>query len=269
MSDYDPQAGRPMPDAPGSASSRTSSDREDLQDGLRGLAGLVSTASGIDELLAQVSEFAADAIPDVDGAGVTLLRSGPGRSRVQSRATTAEFVREIDRIQYDVVDEGPCLRCIELGRPVISGSLGSDRRWPRFGGPVARLGVHSALCLPLVVRDTVVGAINAYSRSHDVFSEHAVRLGERFAGPAAVAVHNAQLLDAARAQAEQLHAALSSRAVIDQAIGIMRSRTGATAEEAFDRLRRASQSDNVKLAVVAQRLVDEAVRSARARHSGR
>jgi AmiR/NasT family two-component response regulator len=46
------------------------------------------------------------------------------------------------------------------------------------------------------------------------------------------------------------------------------SRTGGTAAEAFDRLRRRSQTDNVKLRAVAQRVVDEAVRRARARNSG-
>ena len=61
--------------------------------------------------------------------------------------------------------------------------------------------------------------------------------------------------------------ALSSRAVIDQAIGIIRSRSGGTADEAFDRLSRLSQADNVKLNVVAERLVEEAVRRARTRQS--
>ncbi len=64
---------------------------------------------------------------------------------------------------------------------------------------------------------------------------------------------------------QQLQRALSSRAVIDQAIGIIRSRSGASAEEAFDRLTRISQTENIKLHVVAERLVDEAVRRARAR----
>ena len=58
-----------------------------------------------------------------------------------------------------------------------------------------------------------------------------------------------------------------SRAVIDQAIGILRSRAGGTAEEAFARLRKISQSENVKLSVVADRLVTEAVARARARHT--
>jgi AmiR/NasT family two-component response regulator len=60
---------------------------------------------------------------------------------------------------------------------------------------------------------------------------------------------------------------LVSRAVIDQAIGILRSRSGDSADEAFARLRAISQGENVKLAVVAERVVDEAVRRARARHS--
>ena len=128
------------------------------------------------------------------------------------------------------------------------------------------MGVHSALSLPLVVGEQVIGAINSYAHSRDAFGEHAVKLGSQFAGPAAVSVYNAQLLAAARERTKQLQRALGSRAVIDQAIGIIRSRSGGSAEEAFDRLVRMSQAENVKLRVVAERLVDEAVRRARARH---
>jgi AmiR/NasT family two-component response regulator len=53
--------------------------------------------------------------------------------------------------------------------------------------------------------------------------------------------------------------------VIDQAIGIIRARTGVSADEAFDRLTKISQAENTKLRVVAERLVEEAVRRARAR----
>jgi AmiR/NasT family two-component response regulator len=59
---------------------------------------------------------------------------------------------------------------------------------------------------------------------------------------------------------------LDTRAVIDQAIGIIRSRSGSNAEEAFERLTRISQTDNIKLHAVAERLVDEAVRRAQTRH---
>jgi GAF domain-containing protein len=118
----------------------------------------------------------------------------------------------------------------------------------------------------LLLPSQVVGAINVYARAKDVFDDHAAELGELFAAPAAVAVHNAQVLAQALRLTVQLQAALSSRPVIDQAVGLLRGRTGGTAEEAFARLRTISQRENVKLAAVAQRIVDEAVRRARARN---
>ena len=63
-----------------------------------------------------------------------------------------------------------------------------------------------------------------------------MRLGSQFAGPAAVSLHNAELLAAARARAEKLEQALDHRALIDQAVGIIRSRSGVSAEIAFSRL---------------------------------
>ena len=126
--------------------------------------------------------------------------------------------------------------------------------------------MHSALALPLIVGDKVIGSINAYAKSRDAFAERAVRLGSQFARPAAVSVYNAQLLANAQERTMRLQRALDSRSVIDQAVGILRSRSGGTADEAFARLTHMSQTENVKLSAVAERLVEEAVRRARARH---
>ncbi|HEY0225890.1 MAG TPA: ANTAR domain-containing protein, partial [Mycobacterium sp.] len=93
-----------------------------------------------------------------------------------------------------------------------------------------------------------------------------VQLGSQFAKPAAVSIDNAQLLATAHEQTLRLQRALDSRSVIDQAVGIIRSRTGGDADDAFERLTQISQTENVKLHTVAERLVDEAARRARARH---
>jgi GAF domain-containing protein len=241
---------------------------EDLQESLADLAAIVTGANTLAELLARVAVSAARAIPRADGAGATLLLDRQGAQRVEALGASHPFVHEIDAIQYELLDEGPCITAALEGAPVVSASLGGDERWPRFGPRVGRLGVHSALSLPLVLPDgTVVGALNAYSRKRDAFDEHAVTLGALFAAPAGVAVRNAQLLEAAQAHAGQLQNAMITRAVIDQAIGILRSRTGGTTQEAFDRLRAISQGENVKLSAVAERVVNEAVRRARVRRS--
>jgi GAF domain-containing protein len=265
MADYDAQSDRSPPVQPELSPAQIEADEVDLHAGLIGVAGIVADAHQVSEILQDVAEFAVQAIPGADGAGVTLIRSGDHKPHIQAWAVTAAFVGEIDVVQYEDLGEGPCITCMDSRRPTVSGSLGSDTRWPHFGGRVARMGVHSALALPLTVGERVIGAINSYARSRDAFAEHAVRLGSQFAGPAAVSVYHAQLLASASERTDRLQRALKSRAIIDQAIGIIRSRSGLSAEAAFDRLTQLSQSENVKLHIVAEHLVEEAVRRARVR----
>ncbi|HYP44036.1 MAG TPA: GAF and ANTAR domain-containing protein [Propionibacteriaceae bacterium] len=230
---------------------------DDLRSSLEGLSGL-SNRLPLVELLTRVAGLAVQAIPDADGAGLTLLVEGRNNTVV----TTADFVAEIDAVQYSI-GQGPCITAAAEGRTVVSGSLGADPRWRRFGGRIARMGVHSVVSLPLLTPDGVVGAMNVYARDKNVFDDRAAVLGELFAAPAAVAVQNAQVLEQTRRLAAQLQASLGSRMVIERAVGIVMSRSGISADEALQRLRTLSQHEHAKLVVIAQNLIDEAVRRAR------
>lgn len=241
------------------------SDLADLSGSLGELSSLVSGSMALEDLLAKVATSATRAVPGADGAGITLLRVDETENLVEALAASTQFVSDIDDIQYRVVREGPCITAALERQTVRSGELTTDTRWPRFGPRIGRMGVHSVLSLPLLLPGQVVGAINVYAHAKDVFDEHAAEMGEAFAGPAAVAVHNAQVLAATMRLTTQLQTALLSRPVIDQAIGLIRGRSGGSAEEAFDRLRTTSQAENIRVTLVAQRLVDEAVRRARAR----
>jgi GAF domain-containing protein len=224
---------------------------------LYGLSSLLTGQRPLREMLADVAEFATQAIPGADGAGLTMLED----DRPQTVVATAEFVRLIDDIQYGL-DEGPCLLAVETGRTQVSGSLGRERRWPRFGPRVGRMGVHSVLSLPLLLPEKVVGVLNIYAHTRNAFDPDAVRIGELFALPAAVSVHNARLLLQSQRLAGQLTDALSTRAVIDQAIGILISRTGAGPAEAIDRLGTLSRDQSTTIDDVSQQLVDDAIRPA-------
>jgi GAF domain-containing protein len=266
LAEFDAQPGRNVPPVAEVSASQREADEAELHAGLAGVSGIIAGAQAVIDVLQDVAEFAAQAIPGAEGVGVALIDPRRGISSVQTWAATAVLVHEIDTVQYGELNEGPCITCMESRRPVVSGSLGSDNRWPHFGGRVARMRMHSALALPLIVGDQLIGSINAYAKSRDAFADHAVQLASQFARSAAVSVYNAQLLANAHEKTQRLQRALESRSVIDQAIGIIRSRAGANADEAFERLAHISQTENVKLYAVAERLVEEAVRRARARH---
>jgi AmiR/NasT family two-component response regulator len=83
--------------------------------------------------------------------------------------------------------------------------------------------------------------------------------------PAAVAVQNARILADAQRVAVNLQRLLTTRAVIDQAIGVLINRSGISAEQAFNRLRTISHTERIKVHTVATRIVDDAIRRAGAR----
>jgi GAF domain-containing protein len=254
---------RPAADAtPGGGSAAP--DDLDLRASLQNLSQLVmdSEAGGLEELLRHVASFAVRAIPGADGAGLTLLEQG----RPDTIVASADFVVEVDAIQYGL-GQGPCITAAAESRTVMSGSLQGEPRWPRFGPRVAQLGVHSVLSLPLLGPAGALGAMNVYAHAADAFDQRAIELGELFAVPAAISVRNAQVLAQTKRVAMRLQAALTSRSVIDQARGIVISRSGCNADEAFDKLVTMSQAENRKLSVVAQHIVDEAKRRARSRHT--
>jgi GAF domain-containing protein len=239
---------------------RTGAGADDLVEILTVPPHLSTSRTGLEDLLTKVATSAARVVPGADGAGLTLVDPDRGDTIVKS----APFVGQIDAIQYRL-GEGPCISAAAAGRVMRSGSLGTDARWARFGSAAARLGVHSVLSLPLTTPHGVLGAMNVYAHAMDAFDEHAEHLGRLFAPHAASVVRHAQILAHAQRLATTLAAALTGRAVIDQAIGIVMARNGSTAEQALDRIRTLSRHERTTPAAVAARIVNDAV--ARARHT--
>jgi hypothetical protein len=231
---------------------------DDLQSSVAAMAQLTAQALSLEQTMTRVAEFAVTAIPGAEGAGVTLIEAG----RHDTIVASATFVADVDAIQYGI-GEGPCISAAVGRTTVRSGSLGTESRWPAFGPRVEQIGVHSVLSLPLLLSDETlpaVGAINVYARPRDAFDDRAQELGELFAVPAALAVRSAQILAASRRATALLQSALPRQAMIDRAIGILMSRHGGNAEQAFAALTAISEQNNEHIADSARNLIEQAGR---------
>jgi AmiR/NasT family two-component response regulator len=100
------------------------------------------------------------------------------------------------------------------------------------------------------------GAINMYARQPAAFDDEAVELATTFANYAAVAMANAHLYETTAALATQMAQAMESRAVIEQAKGMLMAQRNISADDAFAMMVRASQMSNRKLRDIAQALED-------------
>jgi GAF domain-containing protein len=227
---------------------------DDFATSMVGLSLLLTGHRTLPEMLTQIAHCAVQAIPGADGAGLTVLAGAWPQAMVASAA----FVHAVDDLQYGL-GEGPSVSAVDSGVTQWSGSLGDDARWPRFGPLAARLGVHSVLAAPLLLANRTVGAVHAYALAPDGFSPGAVLAAEGFAGPAAVSVHNARMTSSSEQMIDQLRDALSGREVVNQALGIIMSRTGLDPDGALEWLRALSDAQQRDVVMVASVLVQDAV----------
>jgi GAF domain-containing protein len=216
------------------------------------LVGLLPADETFEQTLHRIVLLACQTVAGCDAASVTLLGNGAGARTV---AHTREVALTLDEIQYDLGD-GPCLTAATGGEPVEVRSMGSETRWAPFPAAAVANGVLSSYSVPLAVRARPMGALNMYAGTDGAYDDHARETGVLFGAQAAVAIANAQVYDASRRLTDQLEEAMRSRAVIEQAKGILMAERGCDPELAFDLLRAASQRENVKLRDIAQRLVD-------------
>lgn len=200
------------------------------------------------EVPAAVGDLAAravDAVPGAQYGGITIAGHD---GEVESFAATHPYAVLLDEIQQ-AHGEGPCLAAAWEHHTVRVNDLSVEDRWPGYRRDVLdRTPIKSVLSFELFKAEKKLRALNFYSEGIDAFDEHSMETGLIYATHIAIA-WNILLRD------EQFRSALASRDIIGQAKGIIMERFDVDARHAFELLTRLSQSSNVPLAEVAERLV--------------
>jgi hypothetical protein len=126
------------------------------------------------------------------------------------------------------------------------------------------MGMTTSLSLhvPADVED-VAASFNLYARRQMNVADATVRAAQNVAAQLAAALQSVENYRATARLAEQMAEAMRTRAVIEQAKGILIGERGITADEAFEILRGLSQRANTKLREVAARLVADRERGQR------
>ncbi|MCW2740363.1 MAG: hypothetical protein JWR45_785 [Blastococcus sp.] len=226
------------------------SDRADTARALEQLGSLALREHSMDSLLQRVVDLTKLVMPGRPEASISLLENDKPTTAV----FTGALALDCDESQYGR-GYGPCLHAASSGEVTEIADNRSDTRWPDYARNAAERGALSSLSVPLPINEGLAGALNIYAREPDAFDDESRTAATRFLPYAAVAVSNMRDYEDARAMAANLQAALESRAVIDQAKGILMERHKLTADQAFQVLARISMQSNIKLRRVSEQLV--------------
>lgn len=219
---------------------------------LAGLSGVVLTQSDLPDTLAELCRIAVRVLPSAEGASVTTFPEGrPGA------IASGDWAREFDELQY-IEHEGPCLDAFRTGNAFRIRDLAEEHRWPSYVPKAVERGARSMMSIPLSAEGNNIGALNIYASEPDAFDADAMSLAQIVAGHVGLAVQVAAALFRHRDLAVQLSEAMQSRAVIEQAKGILMGSRRCSDEDAFKLLVQLSQNSNRKLREVAAAIVAEA-----------
>jgi GAF domain-containing protein len=221
-----------------------------LDTGREALRRFLAGEDDLATMQTKVAMIATETIPGCDITSVTMLKAGTP----STPAFTQKTAKILDDVQYRLGD-GPCLAAIRH-RGLEHVSTATDDRWPDFVAAAAEQGVLATMSVPLGNEETVVGALNLYSETAPAYDDQAKAAACAFADQLGVAVASATLYAESFELAQQLQQAMESRAVIEQAKGILMATQRCSADDAFNILVRASQNRNRKLRAIAAEIVE-------------
>jgi GAF domain-containing protein len=216
------------------------------------LAKVVLSEHSVESIMTKISELGKRVIPGASEVSVTLVRA----DSAVTVASTGELASDLDERQYER-GFGPCLAACEANEVVHIPVMAAETRFADFARKAVERGAGSSLTMPMPVQTPVTAALNIYSRDVDAFDGDAVEIGRTLASYAGVALANMTLHESTQQLAQQMEAAMRSRAVIEQAKGIVMARDVCTSDVAFQHLVDVSQRTNQKLRAVAEALVAE------------
>jgi len=225
---------------------------------LRELAQVALVGRSLTEVLTDITAIAVRGIPGAEASSITLLRS----EKAFTAAHSGEMALAADELQY-AHGYGPCMDAGRGGVLLRIDDVRTETRWPDYVAHVrTATPVLSSLSVPLPYQGSAIGALNNYATKPNAFaSPESLRAATDVAEVIAVAVANAdahaQLFD----QARNMRIAMESRAVIEQAKGVLMAQRHIDADQAFEILREASQRYNRKLRDIAAGIVDSATES--------
>jgi len=214
------------------------------------LAEVVLAGRTLPDVLSDLTRIGHRAIAAAEASSITLIRG----DEAHTAAFEGQLALDAEEMQYQR-GYGPCLDAARAGQVFVVTDMRTEERWPDYARQASERGVGSSLSVPLPLQGATIGAFNAYATRPDAFTDDDVTLGVEVSTWLAVAAGNSAAAARSAEDAEGLRLAMTSRATIEQAKGILMERHRLTADAAFTVLTHSSQRTNTKLRDVANHLV--------------
>jgi len=232
-----------------------STREEKINDAFVRVAGTLVESYDVVDLLSTLVHTCTQLL-DVQAGGILLADDTGMLELVASTSEEAEMVE----VMIVAAGAGPCIDCYKTGTVVSVPDIaaGSDR-WPRFRRTALDQGFRAAHATPLRLHGEVIGTMNLLSTAPGPLSERDAQLAQALADVATVGILHEHSFRQPEIVAAQLHLALDTRILVEQAKGVLAQVRNCTMTEAFDALRDYARGHEITLRAAAEGVVNRTI----------
>ncbi|MGI9093361.1 MAG: ANTAR domain-containing protein [Mycobacteriales bacterium] len=228
----------------------------DVRHAMTELGELRFGATPIDEAMHQIVRTT-HAIFDVDGAGLMLVDAD---HQLRNAAVSDARFEYLEQLQI-THDEGPCIAAYEDKQLICAEDLSEDARWPDFTAAALDRGIRAVLASPIPYNQQAIGVVGVVSKDRHPWSPEGELALLAFTDLAALLIASMLQAEEKTELAGQLQGALDSRAVIEQAKGVLMNQHNVSARDAYQLMRAQARRERRKLGGVAADVVKSRPRS--------
>ncbi len=148
------------------------------------------------------------------------------------------------------IGEGIAGKVVKENKPIAVKDVTKEKEY-KYGDIAKKEGLKSLLCVPLAIKDKVIGVINCYTPEPHDFTETEIDVLTSIASQAAIAIENTELMVKSRVIQEELE----TRKRIERAKGILMKSEGLSEEEAYLKLQKYSMDHRKSMREVAEAII--------------
>jgi hypothetical protein len=227
----------------------TSQFSPELRTTFQTMAEVLYSGESFDSVYGSLCAAAVELIDGCDHASLMLRRQG----QAHTAAASDDVAAQVDRLET-TLGEGPCLDALDDDEPDqhICGDLTQAEKWPTLSREVlSTTSVKGMAGFRIRLDGAKVGALNVFSDEAGALDGHSLDQAVMLAAFASVTL---AALDRGE-EASTLRRGLESNREIGKAIGLLMAMHKIDDEQAFSMLSKVSQEMNIKVAEVANQVI--------------
>lgn len=148
------------------------------------------------------------------------------------------------------IGEGIAGKVARENKPMIVYDISKEPEY-KYKDIAKKEGLKSLLCVPLSVKDRVIGVLNNYTSRPHKFTNEEIDVLTTVANQAAIVIENAELMVKTRVIQEELE----TRKIVEKAKGILMKERGISEEEAFKKVQKQSMDTRRSMREIAEAIL--------------